>query len=397
MCATGLRHAPTVRRELSQITRAPSRTETRAQDAETVADAFERLGVRRFLHPELELVGAARLADQPLLGALEREPLLVEQRLDALHQLEIARPVQTLPRGILLRPKQLELRLPVAKDVGRDTGDRLHFTDTIVELFCDFRDHAVTLIRCLSPLLGLKVSTLRAVISMDSPVCGFRPRRDALRRMRKWPKPTIFTSSPFSKQRKMMSNTDSTTEDDCRFESPWLATALTRSFFVTVGSHLPLGTRRDAPGRPRRSLPASRDEGRVALLLELAEGRRRGRLVVEWTDANAIQGSIGRHGGAARRRRRGRGAAGGGATHLHLEPINREILRQRDRVAERHARLHDHARSRRLGAEPLGRELRIDVARSAAAHVHVVAIAGRARRGRRARCGGARRLDAARR
>src|SRR5262249_25333317 len=170
MCATGLRHAPTVRRKLSQITRDPSRTEARAQDAETIADTLERLRVRGLLHPELELVDAARLADQPLLGTLEREPLLVEQRLDTLDQLEIARPVQTLPRRILLGPKQLELRLPVAKDVGRDTGDRLHFTDTIVELFCDFRDHAVTLIRCLSPLLCLKVSSLRPGASVDSPV-----------------------------------------------------------------------------------------------------------------------------------------------------------------------------------------------------------------------------------
>src|SRR5690349_16816131 len=111
----------------------------------------------------------------------------------------------------------------------------------------------------------------------------------------------------------MMSNTDSTTEDDCRFDSPWLATALTRSFFVTVGSHLPLGTRRATPTRPRRSLPASRNKRRVTLLLELAEGRRRGRLVVERTDAHAIQGTVARHGGAARRRRRGRRAAGGGA------------------------------------------------------------------------------------
>src|SRR6185369_17005080 len=299
MCATGLRHAPTFRRELSQISQGPSRTEARAQDAETIADAFERLRVRGFLHSQLELIGAPRLADQPLLGALEREPLLVQQRLDPLNELEVARAIQTLARRILLGPKQLELRLPVAKDVGRDIGDRLHFTDTIVELFRDFRGgHAVTLIRCLSPLLGLKVSTLRAVISIDSPVCGFRPRREALRRIRKWPKPTIFTSSPFSKQRKMMSNTDSTTEDDCRFESPWLATALTRSFFVTVGSHLPLGTRREAPTRPRRSLPASCDEGRVALLLELAECRRRGRLVIERTDAHAIQGSVARHAGA---------------------------------------------------------------------------------------------------
>src|SRR5215470_15603519 len=191
MCATGLRHAPTFRRELSQISQGPSRTEARAQDAEPIADPLERLRVRGFLHSELELIGAPRLGDQALLGALEREPLLVQERLDALNELEVARAIQTLARRVLLGPKQLELRLPVAKDVGRDTGDRLHLTDTVVELFRDFRGHAVTLIRCLSPLLGLKVSTLRAVISRDSPVCGFRPRRDALRRMRKWPKPTI--------------------------------------------------------------------------------------------------------------------------------------------------------------------------------------------------------------
>src|SRR5690349_1839676 len=119
MCATGLRHAPTFRRELSQISQAPSRTEARAQNAEAITNALERLRVRGFLHPELELVGAARLADQPLLGALEREPLLVEQRLDALDQLEVTRTVQTLARRILLGPEQLEFRLPVTKDVGR--------------------------------------------------------------------------------------------------------------------------------------------------------------------------------------------------------------------------------------------------------------------------------------
>src|SRR6266478_4670047 len=185
MCATGLRHAPTVRRELSQISRGPSRTEARAQDAQAIADAPQRLRVRGFLHPELELLGTARLADEPLLGALEGQPLLVEQGLDALNELEVARTIQALTRRVLLRTEQLEFRLPVAKDVSGDTGDRLHFTDTIVELFRDFRGHAGALIRCLSPLLGLKVSTLRAVISIDSPVWGFRPRRDALRRMRK--------------------------------------------------------------------------------------------------------------------------------------------------------------------------------------------------------------------
>src|SRR6516225_8937112 len=101
MCATGLRHAPTFRRELSQISQGPSRTETRAQDSEAIADALERLRVRGFLHPQLELIGATRLGDQPLLGALEREPLLVQERLDALDQLEIARAIQTLARRIL--------------------------------------------------------------------------------------------------------------------------------------------------------------------------------------------------------------------------------------------------------------------------------------------------------
>src|SRR4029453_5639916 len=312
MCATGLRHAPTVRRELSQISRGSSRTEARAQDAEAIADALERLRVRGFLHPQLELVGAPRLADQPLLGALEGQPFLVQQRLDALNELEVARPIQALARRIFLRAEQLEFRLPVAKDVGGDSGDRLHFTDAVVELFRDFRRrHAGALIRCLSPLLGLKVSTLRAVISIDSPVWGLRPRRDALRRMRKCPKPTIFPSSPFSKHRKMMSKTDSTTDDDCRFESPWLATALTRSFFVTVGSHLPLGTRRDAPVRPRRPLPPPRAERRTALLPGLAGGRRRGRLVVERTDADAIQSPVSRRVRRSTRRSARRGGGGG--------------------------------------------------------------------------------------
>src|SRR5258705_533717 len=369
MCATGLRHAPTVRRELSQISRWASRTQTRAQHAETVANAPERVRVGRFLHAELELVGAARLGDEPLLGAFQRQPLVVEEHLDPLDELEIAWAVQALPGRILLGPEQLEFRFPVAKDVRGDGRDRFDLPDAIVELFGDFRRHAVcVLIRCLSPLLGLNVSTLRAVISMDSPVCGFRPRRDALRRIRKCPNPTIFTSSPFSKTRKMMSNTDSTTDDDSRFERPWLSTPLTRSSFVTVGSHLPLGTRRPAPRRPRRSLPASRNEGRVALLLELAEGRRRGRLVVERTDANAIQGPVARRSGdAARRGRRGCRAAGG-ATDLHLEPVDREILRERDRVTQRHARLHDHAGTGRLCAEPFRGELRVDLSGGAAPH-----------------------------
>ena len=37
-----------------------------------------------------------------------------------------------------------------------------------------------------------------------------------------------------------MSKTDSTTDDDWRLDSPWSATALTRSFLVTVGGSPPL-------------------------------------------------------------------------------------------------------------------------------------------------------------
>src|SRR4030095_2545249 len=144
--------------------------------------------------------------------------------------------------------------------------------------------------RCLKPLRGLNVRTFRAVISMLSPVCGFRPRRDALRRIRKWPKPTIFTSSPFSKQRKMMSNTDSTTADDGRFANPWLATAFTRSFFVTGGSH-PL---------PRASLlwRRARHEPLVALARQLASRRQRGGAIRVRTHTYAVQ--------SVRRRRHGR-------------------------------------------------------------------------------------------
>src|SRR5262245_10576378 len=186
MCATGLRHAPTVRPELSQISRTASRTEARAQGAETVSNAPQRVRVGRLLHAELELVRAARLGDEPLLGALERQPLVVEQGLDPLHELELARPIEALASRVLLRPEQLELRFPVAQHVGGDSRDSLDLADAVVELLRDFRRHAVcVLIRCLSPLLGLNVSTLRAVISIDSPVCGLRPRRDALRRIRK--------------------------------------------------------------------------------------------------------------------------------------------------------------------------------------------------------------------
>src|SRR4030095_8600347 len=120
MCATGLRHAPTVKRELSQISRGASRTEARAQRPETVANTPERVRVGRFLHGELELVGAARLREEPSLCGFERQRLGVQHVTDPLDEREIARTLQELARRILLRPEQLEFGFPVAKDVRRD-------------------------------------------------------------------------------------------------------------------------------------------------------------------------------------------------------------------------------------------------------------------------------------
>src|SRR5262249_52974765 len=228
-CATGLRYG-----------HSRSRRQTRTQRGEPVTHTLERVGVRDLAHPQLELapIASSRLREQPLARPLEREPLVVEQRLDPLDQLEIALPIEPLASGILFGPQELELGLPVAKDVRGHGRDLFDLTDPVVELLGDL-GHRYTLsvavlMRCFSPLLGLNVRTFRAVISMESPVWGLRPRRDALRRIRKCPNPTIFTSSPFSKHRKMMSKTDSTTDADWRLLSPCAATALTRAFLVTV-------------------------------------------------------------------------------------------------------------------------------------------------------------------
>src|SRR5262245_51057524 len=96
----------------------------------------------------------------------------------------------------------------------------------------------------------------------------------------------------------MMSNTDSTTDDDCRFERPWLATAFTRSFFVTVGRHLPLETR---PGKcapqavaglgPRR--PRCGYKSRCAPQAVAGLGSRRPRCGYKWKCAPQAVAGLG--------------------------------------------------------------------------------------------------------
>src|SRR5713101_6486034 len=172
----------------SQKAEVASRRQARAQPDQPIAYPAQRSRVGGFLESELQLLRTlARLGEQALLGALQGEPLVVEQGADALDQLQVALSVHALPGRIFLRPQQLELGLPVTQDVGGDARARFDFADAIVQLLGGVGGHAGVglLIRCLSPLLGLKVSTLRAVISMLSPVWGFRPRREALRRMRK--------------------------------------------------------------------------------------------------------------------------------------------------------------------------------------------------------------------
>src|SRR5205085_1868346 len=108
-CATGLRYAPTCSLEFSQKGGGASRRQACAQRAESVAHAAQRVGVRDFAHSQLELLRlrAAGLGDEALARALERQPLVVQQRLDPLHELEVATAIETLAGGILLGAQQL--------------------------------------------------------------------------------------------------------------------------------------------------------------------------------------------------------------------------------------------------------------------------------------------------
>src|SRR3989440_156576 len=73
----------------------------------------------------------------------------------ALHQVDVATAVEALAGGILLGPQQLELRLPVAEDVGGDARDLLHFPDAVVQLLRDLQRHGalVRAGRGVDPLL----------------------------------------------------------------------------------------------------------------------------------------------------------------------------------------------------------------------------------------------------
>src|SRR5262249_58870776 len=84
-------------------------------DPERVTHAAERGLERRAAHAQVHLRGPAALRHETLLRALEREPLVVQERLDAEDEIEIASPIEPLARGVLLGSQQPELGFPVAQ------------------------------------------------------------------------------------------------------------------------------------------------------------------------------------------------------------------------------------------------------------------------------------------
>jgi hypothetical protein len=121
---------------LSQSGRRLSRHEELSERLESGPDATDG---RRAPHVvrdgERELLRTASgVGEQPLLRTLQGQALVVEQRLDAEDQVEIAAAIQPLARRVLLGSEQLELRLPVPEDVRGDSRRRLGLADPVVEL-----------------------------------------------------------------------------------------------------------------------------------------------------------------------------------------------------------------------------------------------------------------------
>jgi hypothetical protein len=126
---------------LSQKARDVSRTEPRAQPGQAVTDPAQGVGVADLAQSELELLGLARLGQQPLLGAFQGQPVVVEERLDAHDHVDVAPAIDALAGRVLLGAEQLELGFPVPEHVGGHTGHRLHLADPVVELFRRLRRH----------------------------------------------------------------------------------------------------------------------------------------------------------------------------------------------------------------------------------------------------------------
>src|SRR5205809_5058669 len=93
---------------------------------------------------------AGHLHLEPLLCAGEREPLFVEELLDAQHGLDVAAAVDALSGGVLGGSEGRELRFPVAEDVGLGIGDLANLTDLEEKLVRDLPFHDGRLGRLIS-------------------------------------------------------------------------------------------------------------------------------------------------------------------------------------------------------------------------------------------------------
>src|SRR5262249_8231260 len=150
------------------------------------------------------------------------------------------------------------------------------------------------------------------------------------------PTPTTSTSAPFEKQRKMVVKSDSTTDADCRFERPWAATALIKSFLVSAFT-----SPQPEPMFEPTPLPAAHAPSRGAPSLGCALTEKTGvtaglQTVRHCEGARPVRERAGAHEVVGRPR----GAASWGAVlaprdtrHLHREASSSHLLGKPVRVA----------------------------------------------------------------
>ena len=78
---------------------------------------------------------ALRLRLEMLFGTGDGKPLAVKKIFDLIDLFEVFVLVHAPPGPVLPGPQQLELALPVPKDMGGDAGYLLHLAYAVVELF----------------------------------------------------------------------------------------------------------------------------------------------------------------------------------------------------------------------------------------------------------------------
>src|SRR3990170_692003 len=182
------------------------------------------------------------------LRAFKREFILVKQFSYIEYELHVLFFVYPLVALRFDRAYYLELGLPVPKDVGFNPCNPCHLSYLEIQSV-GYMGHRYWLIlppeftKSLRSWLGLKVITVLASMVISEPVWGFLPRRAFFLRTTKFPKPDIFTLSPFSSELLIVSKTLSTTSETSFFEQPTFSKAVsTRSALVIKPSSFKIFT-----------------------------------------------------------------------------------------------------------------------------------------------------------